>query len=161
MAMISASRRDGSIECGDDDQFAELEGGHGNRPPQGCEVVLVAAADLLEGAGGAQPLQAAREAPSGALRQVGPELAGLEAADGPLPPDQREEQGEVFAGEEIEPAVAGVPPPDAGGAPGLVVQLDRGRAHVVLDPRALDAGGEVVPRLPLVGGGQLAAQEGG
>ena len=49
---------------------------------------------------------------------------------------------------------------DAGDQPELVVELNRGPAHGVLDPRALDPGGEVVAHFVPVRPGELAAQEG-
>ena len=44
--------------------------------------------------------------------------------------------------------------------PEFVVALDRHRAQVVLDARAVEPGLEVVAHFPLVGAGQLAPQEG-
>src|SRR5512139_2127345 len=220
----------------DDHEFPEFQRGGGHGPTERRKVILVAFPDLLDESVGAQTLQEARELRARVVGQVLAELPRLEAADGELAAEDRAEQVEVGAVEQVEAAVAPLPLVDRGGElldgaeagarvldgrekvevpegsrpqevpedrqavdrladggelelrgpvpvfhrtvvgekgdivrraldpgdePELVVELEGGRAHVVLDPGALDPGREVIPQFILVPAGELAPQEGG
>src|ERR1700756_2980700 len=91
---------------GNDDQFAQFQGGQDDPLASRSEVVLVGMPDLLDEAMDMQAFEQARELGAGVLRQDAAQTAVAEAADLPLAARQGDEEGAVVGTAQVEAAIA-------------------------------------------------------
>ncbi len=91
-----------------DDEFAQLQGGHDDVLPRVGQIVRVGAADLLDEAMRVQAFEHTRELRTGVGRQDAPQGGVAEAVDLPLAARQGGEKGQVVGAAQVEATITAV-----------------------------------------------------